>query len=155
MRKKIALYVHLIWRTWDSLPLITPAIEPRLYRNIHSEANQAGCTVLALNGALDHIHLVITLPTTVAIADLMKQIKGVSSHFVNDKLNPDGHFQWQGGYGAFSVSRWDLDKVIHYVKRQKKHHQTANLWAELERAVEFTKASSASAQASAQADARS
>ena len=140
MRKKIVLYVHLIWRTWDSLPIITPTIKPRLYRHIHSIANDIGCTVLALNGALDHVHLVATLPTTVTIAVLMKTIKGVSSHFVNDQLHPNGHFKWQGGYGAFSVSRWDLDKVVRYVKNQKTHHQTASLWKELEEAVEFTTA---------------
>ena len=139
MRKKISLYVHLIWRTWDSLPLITQDIENRLYRSIHTEANKAGCTVLALNGDLDHVHLLVSLPTTITIATLMKQIKGVSSHFVNEVLAPADYFKWQGGYGAFTVSRWDLDKISNYIKGQKEHHQTDSLWQELEEAVEFAK----------------
>jgi putative transposase len=131
-RNKLALYLHLVWTTWDRLPLITPEIERRLHRNIESEALEMGCTVLALNGISDHVHLVVSFPTTVTIANLVKQVKGVSSHFVNETLRPDDQFKWQGGYGAFTVSRWDLPKIIHYVKRQKEHHEVDDLWSELE-----------------------
>jgi putative transposase len=118
-RNKLALYLHLVWTTWDRLPLITPSIERRLHRNIESEARGMGCTVLALNGTSDHIHLVLSFPSTIPLADLVKQVKGVSSHFVNETLRPEAQFKWQGGYGAFTVSRWDLPKIIRYVKRQK------------------------------------
>ena len=137
-RKRIALYVHLIWRTWDNQPLITPEIERRLYRLIQSEADKAGCTVLALNGSVDHVHLVVSLPTTLTIATLMKQVKGVSSNFVNKVWQPEEPFKWQGGYGAFTISRWDVEKIVNYVKRQKEHHQTTEIWEDLERAVTFT-----------------
>jgi REP element-mobilizing transposase RayT len=137
MQKKISLYVHLVWHTWDSLPLITPEIERRLYRNIHSEAQKMGCTVLAVSGSADHVHLLATLPTTLTVAELMQRVKGVSSHFVNNEIESSEPFKWQGGYGAFSVSRWDVEKITKYIQRQKEHHQTAELWQELERAVEF------------------
>jgi REP element-mobilizing transposase RayT len=137
MQKKISLYVHLVWRTWDSLPLITPEIERRLYRNIQSEAQKMKCTVLALNGSADHVHLLVMLPTTLTVAELMQRVKGVSSHFVNNVLGSLEPFKWQGGYGAFSVSRWDVEKIKKYIQRQKEHHQTNELWQELEQAVEF------------------
>ena len=95
-----------------------------------------GCTVLVLNGTSDHIHLVVSFPTTITIANLLKQVKGVSSHFVNETLRPEAQFKWQGGYGAFTVSRWDLPKVIRYVKHQKQHHVTNDLWSELEETFE-------------------
>ncbi len=135
-RNKLALYLHLVWATWDRLPLVTSEIERRLYRNIESETQDMGCTVLALNGMPDHVHLVVSFPTTVTIADLVKQVKGVSSHFVNDALKPETQFKWQGSYGAFSVSRWDLDKIIGYVKRQKEHHRAGELFPEWEEAFE-------------------
>ncbi len=135
-RNKLALYLHLNWATWDRMPLITSDIERRLYRNIESEVQKMGCAVLALNGTLDHTHLLVKYPATITIADLVKQAKGVSSHFVNEELRPDGSFKWQGNYGAFTVSRWDLDKIIHYIKRQKEHHDSGDLVAEWEESFE-------------------
>ncbi len=135
-RNKLALFVHLVWATWDRLPLLTPDIERRVHRNIEAEAQGLGCAVLALNGMPDHVHLVVTLPSTVTIANLVKQCKGVSSHFVNETLKPQAQFKWQGAYGAFSVSRWDVDKIVGYVKRQKEHHGAAELLAEWEEASE-------------------
>jgi len=131
-RNKLALFLHLVWATWDRLPLITPDIERRLYRNIESEARKQGCTVLALNGTEDHVHLVVIFPTTITIADLLKQVKGVSSHFVNETLRPPAQFKWQGSYGAFTVSRWDVDRIKEYVKHQKEHHQSGELVPEFE-----------------------
>jgi REP element-mobilizing transposase RayT len=104
-RNKLALFLHLVWATWDRLPLITPDIERRLYRNIESEARKQGCIVLALNGTEDHVHLLVIFPTTITIADLLKHVKGVSSRFVNETLRPSAQFKWQGSYGAFTVSR--------------------------------------------------
>ena len=135
-RNKLALYLHLVWSTWDRLPMVTPQIERRLYRCIESEARDQGCTVLALNGVPDHVHLVVSFPATITISNLMKQVKGVSSHFVNKALLPDTQFKWSGGYGAFTVSRWDVDKVVQYVKRQKEHHTNDSLWPEWEEAFE-------------------
>jgi len=135
-RNKLALFVHLVWATWDRLPLITPDIERRLYRNIESEAQKQGCTVLALNGTEDHVHLLVMIPPTITIADLLKQVKGVSSHFVNEILQPPTQFKWQGSYGAFTVSRWDVHQIKEYVIRQKEHHQAAELIKEFEEAFE-------------------
>ena len=137
MRKnKLALFLHLIWATWDRMPLITPEIERRLYRDIENEARQLGCTVLALNGMPDHVHLVVSIPTTITIAELVKQVKGVSSHFVNEVLGPETKFKWQGHYGAFTVSRWDVDKIVNYVKGQKEHHRLGDFFPEWEESFE-------------------
>ena len=112
--------------------MILPAIERNVHRNIESEARDAKCTVLALNGTMDHVHSLLSLATTISLADLVKQLKGVSSHFVNETLKPDFHFKWQGSYGAFSVSEADLPRVIDYIKRQKEHHRVNALWPDLE-----------------------
>ena len=69
----------------------------------------------------EHIHLFVELPTTLSIAELMKNLKGTSSHFVNDKLQPHDIFKWQGNYSAFTVSRWGVKKVIDYIQKQKEH----------------------------------
>jgi len=131
-RDKVAIYVHLVWATWDRLPLITPAIERALHRVIANEAQKMGCTLLALNSVPDHVHILVQMPSTITVAKLVKQLKGVSSYFINEVLKPESSFKWQGLYGAFSVSRWDVDQIVAYIQRQKEHHQVGTLIAELE-----------------------
>ena len=135
-RNKLRLYLHLVWATWDRLPLITPEIERPLYRCLQKEAQDKDCTVLALNGVADHVHLVVSFPTTITIAELVKQVKGVSSRFVNDQLSPGTKFKWQGFYSAFTVSRWDVNRIVTYVKRQKEHHAADDLLTEWEKTFE-------------------
>jgi len=135
-RNKLALFVHLVWSTWDRLPMIDQAIERRLLREIESEAIKMRCIVLALNSMPDHVHIVLVMPSIVTIADLAKQLKGASSHFVNEVLRPEMPFKWQGSYGAFTVSRWDVDKIVTYVRNQKEHHADETLLPEWEETFE-------------------
>ncbi len=135
-RNKLRLYLHLVWGTWDRQPLITPDIERPLYRCIQKEAQAQNCKVLALNGVADHVHLLVSFPATLTVADLVKQVKGVSSRFVNDQLSPATYFKWQGFYGAFTVSRWDVAKIKNYIKRQKEHHAANDLRPEFEEMFE-------------------
>lgn len=116
--------------------MITPDIERRLYREIESEAVKMRCIVLAVNGIEDHVHAALIIPTILTIADPVKQIKGASSHFVNEVLRPEMPFKWQGSYGAFTVSRWDVDKIVAYVKNQKQHHADTTLLPEWEETYE-------------------
>ena len=133
MRKnKIEVYVHFVWPTWDRLPLIHPTIERRLHRFIAAVAVEMGCKVLAINGTEDHVHVLLSLRTTVTIADLAKRMKGASSLFANTELFSESQFKWSGSYGAFSVSRWDVPKIMEYIKRQKEHHATGELLSEYE-----------------------
>ena len=78
--------LHLVWGTHERLPCITPEIERPVHRCIEGEARALGCDVLAIGGTADHVHLVVKLPTTVTIARLAQQVKGVSSHFVHDEF---------------------------------------------------------------------
>jgi putative transposase len=132
--KKFSLYIHLVWATWNREMWISQSIERRIYRNIVDQVHHLGCQTLAINGMPDHIHLLIKYSTTVTLAKLMKQAKGVSSRFINDKSLVEDHFKWKIGYGAFTVSRWDICKIISYVNNQKQHHQIDSLISDLEKA---------------------
>ncbi len=131
--KRLMLYIHLIWATWDRDSLILPPIEKAIYRCIVNQVQKLGCEVIAINGVSDHVHLVLKYPSTVTIAQIVKQAKGVSSRMTNKHLGMNGEFKWQVGYGAFTISRWDLPKIVNYVKKQKKHHNEDVLNSELER----------------------
>ena len=77
------LYYHLVWRTKESEPFITEALEPHLYAYIRSRCAALGVFVHALDGVSDHAHLACSIPPSLSIAELLKQLKGSSSHFVN------------------------------------------------------------------------
>ena len=130
---KIELYVHLVWTTWDRLPLITADIERALFRSIGEVAQNSGCKVLAINGMPDHIHVLLRIPATLPVSKLVQQLKGYSSHFANQQLQLEYKFKWSGFYGAFSVSRWDIQRIMTYINRQKEHHNTNELVEDLEK----------------------
>ena len=130
--KKSSLYLHLVWATWNREMWITKDIERRIYRNIVDQVQKFGCQTLAINGMPDHVHLFIKYPTTISIAKIMKQAKGVSSRFINDKNLVEDHFRWKIGYGAFTVSRWDTDKILAYIRNQKTHHKYGDIINRLE-----------------------
>ena len=94
------LYLHLVWATWDRLPLITEDMESRLYAAIAAKCRQLKCEPLAINGTEDHIHVLLRLHPTVSVARLVKEVKGASSHLVTHEIKPNEFFKWQGAYGC-------------------------------------------------------
>jgi REP element-mobilizing transposase RayT len=126
------LYVHLVWATWDRLPLITDLVERLVYPAIRAECTGLGVEVLELGGIEDHMHLLARIPTTVSIAELAKQVKGASSHLVTHRSGSEQPFKWQGGYGAFAVSRSVVPQVGRYIQRQREHHEANRLDLDLE-----------------------
>lgn len=83
---------------------------------------ERGARLLSINGANDYLHLLLSLPATLALADLMRFVKGRSSHWVRTELEDQQAFKWQGGYAAFSVSHSQLGHVYRYIARQQEHH---------------------------------
>ena len=82
--------------------------------------------MLAINGVEDHVHVFIGMRPTQSISDLMQDIKGSSSKWINEKKFLKVKFEWQEGYGAFSYSKSHVQNVINYVNNQEKHHAKQN-----------------------------
>ncbi len=127
------LYLHAVWATWDRLPLITPDIELRLYGAINEKCRELKAYPLALGGIDDHLHLLVRLPTTLSVAELLKGVKGSSSHLITQEISPNKFFKWQGSYGAFTLAKQDVDRVIDYIRNQKTHHAAKTIWEDWER----------------------
>ena len=78
---------------------------------------------IIVNGVADHVHLFIGLRPSMAISDLMRDVKNNTSNFINDQHYIKEKFSWQEGYGAFSYSHSQIDKVYQYILHQEEHHQ--------------------------------
>ncbi len=117
------IWIHAIWATKERIPLIHQSIEQRVYQFISEQLREQGCPVRIINGMPDHIHCLFLLSPQKTIAEVIKQMKGSSSHYINqDNLITD-KFAWQTGYAAYSVSESMVEKVFEYIKNQKSHHQ--------------------------------
>lgn len=128
------LYYHAVWATKDRLPMLTPEVEPVIFDFLRRKASGLGAIVFALNGTLDHVHLVAAIPPKIAVAKFIGQIKAVAStKFNKSGLRPEPFF-WQDEYGVFSFDAKRLPNFVGYVERQKEHHAQAALIPALERA---------------------
>lgn len=125
-------YFHAVWATKGRQDLITPQIEARLLGAIRATAERAGVAVHAINGTGDHVHVVMSVPPTIALAVLIGQIKGASAHLVNRELASAEVFSWGDGYGLFTLGPRQLPTAVAYVQSQKQHHAQKTTNAALE-----------------------
>jgi REP element-mobilizing transposase RayT len=126
------IWIHAIWSTKNRLPLIKSDIENELYSFLYKEYKECGCPIHLINGMPEHIHCLFLLNPKKSISEIIKQIKGSSSHYINQQNLTNAKFAWQNGYSAFSVSESLLDKVYNYIKKQKLHHQKKSFQEEYE-----------------------
>lgn len=116
------ILTHSIWATKDRMPLIHPMGEKKIHQFISEQLHEQDCPVRIINGMPDHIHCLFLLNPQKSIADVIKQIKGSSSHFVNQNNLIADKLVWQTGNAAYSVSESVIDRVVQYIQNQKQHH---------------------------------
>jgi REP element-mobilizing transposase RayT len=121
------LRYHVVTATRRRYPLITEQIEPILYRVLVKKTADAGGQLLAVGGVQDHVHLVVALPPTIPVSDLMRVVKSGSCVAVRDVFGK-ASFEWQEGYAAFTADPSDLDRLMEYVTNQKERHASRRLW---------------------------
>jgi putative transposase len=88
----------------------------------HGIIRKQGQKLIEINCMPDHAHLLIGLKPSIALSDLIRDVKSDSSEFINRKRWIRGRFNWQEGFGAFSYSHSHLDSVVAYIRNQEKHH---------------------------------
>lgn len=126
------IWIHAIWATKERMPLIHQNIEQKVYQYISEQLREQGCPVRIINGMPDQVHCLFLLSPQKSISEVIKQIKGSSSHFINQNNFIAEKFAWQTGYAAFSVSESIVEKVFEYIKNQKSHHQKRTYQQEYE-----------------------
>ena len=117
------IYIQIVFAVKGRNSLIRASWEKELYKYISGIVRNKGQKMLAINGMPDHIHLFIGMKPSCCLAELVREIKKASNHFVNEQQFTNYKFHWQEGYGAFSYSHSSVDKVIKYILNQKEHHK--------------------------------
>jgi REP element-mobilizing transposase RayT len=127
------LFYHFVWATKLREPLLTPDIESLVYATLRTKAIGLGANVFALNGTVDHVHLVVSVPPKLALATFIGQVKGVAATRFNKVKSRELPLFWQDEYGVFSLDAKRLPHAVAYVERQKEHHADNSVIPILER----------------------
>jgi putative transposase len=127
------IWMHVVFSTHQRDPIISSKLEVFLYRHVSNLLKEMECVPLAINGMPDHIHLLFQMNPTKSVAEVIKHVKGNSSHTINQSNLTENKFAWQTGYSAFSVSESVVEKVREYVLNQKEHHKKDSFQDEFEK----------------------
>ena len=119
----VSSYFHCIFSTKERHRLITPELRERLWPFMGGIARQNKMKAVEVGGVEDHVHLLLSLPSTLPISKALQLIKGGSSKWIHETFPEHRLFAWQEEYGAFSVSVSQLDNTIAYIKGQEEHHR--------------------------------
>lgn len=131
-----SIFLHVVFSTKERRPVLNAEFQPRLHAYLGGAIRGTGGMAIAVGGWIDHVHLLLAPGTGFVVEDFVKEIKRASNAWLRDEGLADGGFHWQGGYGAFSIARWDLDKVAAYVREQEVHHAKTSFADELRKLLE-------------------
>ena len=120
----ICCYMHCIFSTKSRQNLIAPELQKRLWPYMGGIARENDMSALAVGGTENHIHILLSIPSTLSVAKSMQLIKGGTSKWIHETFPSPQNFAWQEGYGAFSVSKSLIEKTIAYINNQQEHHRT-------------------------------
>jgi putative transposase len=128
------LFYHLVWATRGREPILVDEAEATTARVIRLVGDEVRAHVIAVGMVPDHIHVVASIPPSIAIAEVVKRMKGRSARLINH--DRDEHavdaFGWQPEYGVLSFGESALSRVVDYVNCQPERHATNDLWPTLE-----------------------
>ncbi|WLE96794.1 MAG: IS200/IS605 family transposase [Candidatus Electrothrix communis] len=119
----ISCHIQYVFSTKGREPWITPDIHERLFTYMNGTAQKNNMASLRVGGTEDHVHQLVSLPATLSIAKAVQLIKGNSSKWIHETFSQHRHFYWQEGYGAFSVSVSQIERIIAYIDNQQEHHR--------------------------------
>lgn len=120
------IYIQVVFAVQGRQNLIQKSWKDELHKYISGIITEKNQKSIIVNGMPDHIHAFIGLKPSMALSDVVREMKNNSSNFINDQKFVDGKFSWQEGYGAFSYSHSQISNVYDYILNQEQHHQVKN-----------------------------
>jgi len=116
-------YMHIVFSTKHREPLIFPPYEDELHGYLSGICKNLECHPITIGGYTDHVHILCMLSKKIAFITLVENMKKDSSKWIKTRDESLAHFYWQDGYGGFSVSPKDVEKVSTYIATQHDHHK--------------------------------
>jgi len=127
-------YRHLVWGTKNREPPIDEELAAAIACAVQAKCNEHRVTLHATGIMPEHLHLAVSIPPRLAIADFVRMVKGASSYQLNtiNRLDRLARFEWQAEYGLISFGERSLESVVAYINNQAAHHAEDALWPTFE-----------------------
>ena len=132
----IKVLIHYVWTTKDRIPYLKDPIRDCIIKHICTNAKQKGIYIDHINGSLEHLHALISLGSQQTLAEIMHNIKGESSFWINKNKLTQSRFQWQDDYYAVSIGMSHLYNLRRYIRNQGTHHAKVSMEGELTKLIE-------------------
>lgn len=124
--------VHCVWGTKERRRFIDEKLKARLWPYLGGIARENKMRALIIGGVADHVHVLLSLPPTLSVGKSIQLLKGNSFKWVHETFREQWDFQWQEGYGAFSIGISGVENTTRYIQRQEEHHRKLTFMEELE-----------------------
>jgi REP element-mobilizing transposase RayT len=115
--------MHCVWATKECRPLIKPDLRQRLWPYLGGIARENKMKALVVGGLEDHVHVLLSVPSTLSVAKSVQLLKGNSSKWIHDTFKEHSDFEWQQGYGAFRIEISGVEDTTKYTQGQAEHHE--------------------------------
>ena len=124
--------MHCVFSTKERRPLIGPELQARLWPYLGGIARENRMKALVVGGVEDHVHILLSIPSILSVSKAVQLLKGNSSKWIHDTFQEHWNFEWQEGYGAFSIGVSCVDDTMKYIAGQRDHHRTLTFREELD-----------------------
>lgn len=132
MHSFVNCLIHCVWATKERRAFIKVDLQQRLWPYLGGVARENGMKALVVGGTEDHVHALLSIPSTLSVSKCVQLLKGNSSKWIHDTFKEHGGFEWQEGYGAFSIGISGVEDTTRYIQGQAEHHRTMSFKEELE-----------------------
>ena len=124
--------MHCVWATKERRLLIKLDLRQRLWPYLGGIARENKMKALVVGGVADHVHVLFSIPSTLFVAKSIQLLKGNSSKWIHDSFKEHADFEWQEGYGAFSIGISGVEETTKYIQSQEEHHRKMTFKEEVE-----------------------
>ena len=131
------LYTHFVFTTKDRFPCISENNRERIEKYITGVVNNHKCKMYAIYANPEHVHFLISRSPEMSENEVVNLVANASEIFINKEKLVAGRFSWQNSCSAFSVSKWDIDKICNYILTQPEHHKKTTFAEEYDKMLKY------------------
>jgi len=131
----VRIWLHCVWATKNRIPYLTGNLRKETISHIYENAKVKGIFIDQMNGYIEHLHALISLGKTQSIAEVMQNIKGESSFWINKNKLTKLKFEWQDDFYCVSIGESQVEQVREYIRNQEKHHEKTSWREEIDKFI--------------------